>query len=83
MSQREFMIILAHTHACSVCRGRLLDNPASVLGNRSLTAAEKETLQHLKYEDYLTPDTLSRAAGITAGDLDAYQDSGVVRLRHL
>ena len=83
MSQREFMIVLAHTHACSACRGRLLDNPASVLGNRSLTAAEKETLQNLKYEDYLTPDILSRAAGITVGDLDAYQDSGVVRLRHL
>ena len=83
MSQREFMIVLAHTHVCSACRGRLLDKPASVLGNRSLTAAEKETLQNLKHEDYLTPDILSRAAGITVGDLDAYQDSGVVRLRHL
>jgi hypothetical protein len=83
MSQREFMIILAHTHACSACRGRLLDNPAAMLGNRALTSAEKETLQDLKYEDYLTPDTLCRAAGITVGDLDAYQDSGVVRLRHL
>ena len=59
MSQREFMIILAHTHACSACRGRLLDNPAAMLGNRALTSAEKETLQDLKYEDYLTPDTLS------------------------
>jgi hypothetical protein len=83
MSQREFMIVLAHTHACSACRGRLLDNPAATLSNRALTSAEKETLQGLKYEDYLTPDTLSRAAGITVGDLDAYQDSGVVRLRHL
>ena len=83
MSQREFMIVLAHTLACSVCRGRLLDNPASLLSSRSLTSAEKETLQGLKYEDYLTPDTLCRAAGITVGDLDAYQDSGVVRLRHL
>ena len=83
MSQREFMIILAHTHACSACRGRLLDNPSSLLGSRSLTSAEKETLQGLKHEDYLTPDTLSRAAGITVSDLDAYQDVGVVRLRHL
>jgi len=83
MSQREFMIVLAHTHACSACRGRLLDHPAATLGNRALTSAEKETLQGLQYEDYLTPDTLSRAAGITVGDLDAYQDSGVVRLRHL
>lgn len=83
MSQREFMIVLAHTHVCSVCRGRLLDNPVSVLGNRSLTAAEKETLQGLKHEDYLTPDTLCRATGIAVADLEAYQDSGVVRLRHL
>jgi hypothetical protein len=83
MSQREFMIVLAHTHACSACRGRLLDNPAAVLDNRALTSDEKETLQGLKYEDYLTPDTLSRAAGIMVDDLDAYQDVGVVRLRHL
>ena len=83
MSQREFMIVLAHTLACSVCRGRLLDNPASLLSSRSLTSAEKETLQGLKYEDYLTPDTLSRAAGISVGDLEVYQDMGVVRLRHL
>jgi hypothetical protein len=83
MSQREFMIVLAHTLACSVCRGRLLDNPASLLSSRSLTSAEKETLQSLKYENYLTPEALSRAAGIPASDLEAYQDEGVVRLRHL
>jgi hypothetical protein len=83
MSQREFMIVLAHTHVCSACRGRLLDNPASALNNRALTAAEKETLQGLKYEDYLTPDTLCRAAGIAVADLEVYQDMGVVRLRHM
>jgi hypothetical protein len=83
MSQREFMIVLAHTHACSACRGRLLDNPTAILNSRALTPVEKETLQSLKPEDFITPDTLSRAAGITVGDLDAYQDEGVVRLRHL
>jgi hypothetical protein len=83
MSQREFMIVLAHTLACSACRGRLLDNPASLLSSRSLTSTEKETLESLRYEDYLTPDTLSRAAGIPMSDLEAYQDEGVVRLRHL
>ena len=83
MSQREFMIVLAHSHVCSACRGRLLDNPASILSNRALTSAEKETLQGLKYENYLTPDALSRAAGVPVSDLDAYQDEGVVRLRHL
>jgi hypothetical protein len=83
MSQREFMIVLAHTLACSACRGRLLDNPSPLLGSRSLTSAEKETLQGLKYEDYLTPDTLSRAAGIPVSDLETYQNEGVVRLRHL
>jgi len=83
MSQREFMIVLAHTHVCSGCRGRMLDNPASMLSSRALTSAEKETLQGLKFEDYLTPNTLSRAAGLTAGELEAYQDTAVVRLRHL
>jgi len=83
MSQREFMIVLAHTHMCSACRGRLLDNSASILSNRALTSDEKETIQRLKFEDYLTPDTLSRAAGITVGDIEAYQDTAVVRLRHL
>ena len=83
MSQREFMIVLAHTHACTTCRGRLFDNPSALLSSRSLTSTEKETLLGLKYEDYLTPDALCRAAGVPARDLEAYQDEGVVRLRHL
>ena len=83
MSQREFMIVLAHTHVCSACRGHLLDNPAATLAGRPLTADEKKTLAELKFEDFLTPEALSRAAGITAADLDTYRDEAVVRLRHL
>jgi hypothetical protein len=83
MSQREFMIVLAHMHVCSACRGRLLDNPTAILSSRALTSDQKETLQYLKPEDFITPDTLSRAAGITVADLEAYQDEAVVRLRHL
>ena len=83
MSQREFMIVLAHMHVCTACRGRLLDDSTAILSKRALTSTEKETLQCLKREDFITPDTLSRAAGITVSDLDAFQDVGVVRLRHL
>jgi hypothetical protein len=83
MSQREFMIVLAHLHVCTVCRGRLLDTPTTILNSRALSPTEKEVLQGLKPADFLTPDTLSRAAGISVSDLDAYQDQGVVRLRHL
>jgi hypothetical protein len=83
MSQREFMIVLAHMHVCTACRGRLLDDPTAILSKRPLTPTEKETLQYLKREDFITPETLSRAAGISASDLEAYQDEGVVRLRHL
>jgi hypothetical protein len=83
MSQREFMIVLAHTHVCSACRGRLLDNPAALLSSRALTSDQKTTLQCLKPEDFITPDTLSRAAGVAMADLEAYQDEAVVRLRHL
>jgi len=83
MSQREFMIVLAHTHICTACRGRLLNNPTATLSYRALTPDQKEALQWLKPEDFITPDTLSRAAGIALADLEAYQDEAVVRLRHL
>ena len=60
-----------------------MDDPTAILSKRALTSTEKETLQSLKREDFITPDTLSRAAGIPVSDLEAYQDEGVVRLRHL
>ncbi|OQA43346.1 MAG: hypothetical protein BWY52_01895 [Chloroflexi bacterium ADurb.Bin325] len=83
MSQREFMIILAHTHICTACRTRLLEDPQGVLPGRPLSAEERERLAGLKFEDYLTPEALTRAVGVTVADLEAYRDQGVVRLRHL
>ncbi len=83
MSQREFMIVLAHAHVCSACRSRLLDNPSAVLASRSLTPAEQETLGRLKFEDFITPDLLAHAAGSSVAELDQYRDQPVVRLRHL
>lgn len=83
MSQREFLIVVAHTHVCTLCRGRLLADPDAVLAGRPLSAEEKERLSRLKFEDYLTPDTLTRVLGLKPAELDAYRDQGVVRLRHL
>ena len=83
MSQREFMIVLAHTHVCTLCRSRLLADAEAVLAGRPLTAAEKDRLSRLQFEDYLTPDTLTRAVGVSPAELEAYRDQGVVRLRHL
>ena len=83
MSQREFMIVLAHTETCGLCRARLLNDPAGVTATRSLTEAEKETLTGLKYEDFLTPDALSRAAHVLRADLERFSGEPVVRLRHL
>ncbi len=83
MSQREFMIVLAHTGNCGMCRGRLLDEPIAIFHGRSLSDAEKEVLSGLKFEDFLTPDSLSRAAHVTRADLERYSGEPVVRLRHL
>ncbi len=83
MSQREFMIILAHAHVCGGCRDKLLADPAATTIGRALSADEKWTLGNLKFEDFITPDTLARATGVTVGALDAYRDEPVVRLRHL
>lgn len=83
MSQREFMIVLAHAHVCGACRARLLADPAATTSGRPLTPAEKQALGNLKFEDFITPDTLARAAGIAVADLDAHRDEPVVRLRHL
>ncbi len=83
MSQREFMIILAHTHVCGMCRARLLADPVSALNSRPLTEGERSILGSLQFEHFITPDTLARAAGCTVADLDAFRDEPVVRLRHL
>lgn len=83
MSQREFMIVLAHAHVCTACRGQLLARGVAALTSRPLTNMEKDTLTALKFDDFVTPETLSRAAGVTMSDLDAYRDEPVVRLRHL
>jgi hypothetical protein len=77
------MIIIAHTHACAPCRTRLLNDPGAALAGHSLTDDEKTILSELKTESYLTPDALTRATGITGAELEAYQDEGVVRLRHI
>jgi hypothetical protein len=76
MSQREFMIVLAHMGNCGMCRSRLLNDPAAVFTGRSLTESEREILSGLKFEDFLTPDSLARAAHVM-------RDEPVVRLRHL
>jgi hypothetical protein len=83
MSQREFMIVLAHTGNCGMCRAKLLDDPAGVMASRSLTEEEKTVLAGLKYEDFLTPETLARAAKVGRGELERYGAEPVVRLRHL
>ncbi len=83
MSRREFLIVLAHTHNCGMCRAKLLADPAGVMAKRSLTELERELLQGLKYEDFITPETLSRAAQVERAELEAFSGEAVVRLRHL
>lgn len=83
MSQREFMIILAHTHNCGACRSRLLADPAALLARRSLSEAERGSLEGLKSEDFLTPNTLARAAHVSRSELESFSGEAVVRLRHI
>jgi hypothetical protein len=83
MSQREFMIVLAHTANCGMCRSRLLDDAVHVFTGRSLTEGEKELLAGLKFEDFLTPEILSRAVHVPREELERFSAEPVVRLRHL
>lgn len=83
MSRREFMIILAHSHNCGMCRAKLLANASDILASRSLTESERETLSGLHFEDFITPDGLARAANVTKADLEMFAGEPVVRLRHL
>ncbi len=83
MSQREFMIVLAHTGNCGMCRARLLSDAPAVFAGRSLSEGEKEILSRLKFEDFLTPDSLSRAAHVGRDELERFSGEPVVRLRHL
>lgn len=82
MSQREVLIVLAHALSCSVCRGRLLETPQTVLRGHALTDAEKETLSKLTGKDFVSADLLAGSTGTTKADLQTYADHAVVRLRH-
>ena len=83
MSHREFLIVLAHTHVCGMCRQRLLEDPAAATSGRSISEQEHAALTGLKFENYLSPDSLARAAGVTPAELEAFREEPVVRLRHL
>ncbi len=83
MSQRELLLVLAHAHGCHACLSRLLADPAAITRGRSLSQAEKDVLSQLKSEDFMTPELLSKAAGVTASQLEEYRDHPVTRLRHL
>ncbi len=39
-------------------------------------------LGELTSEDFLTPDRLAKAAGVTIAELAEYRDHPIVRLRH-
>ena len=82
MSQRELLLVLTHAQGCSACRGRLLADPISVTRSRALNEDEKEMLTRLKTADFVTPDTLARATGVTVSQLEEYQNHPVTRLRH-
>ena len=82
MSQKEYLIVLAHALSCVPCRSRLLAEPASILRGRSLTDDEKESLSNLSDKDFATTELLARGAGARVDDLRAYADHAVVRLRH-
>jgi hypothetical protein len=77
------MIVLAHMASCGMCRARLLDEPGRVFMGRSLTENERDVLSGLKFEDFLTPDNLSRAAHVSREELERFSAEPVVRLRHL
>ncbi len=76
------MIVLSHALACSSCRARLLEQPASVFSGRALTADEKEALAKLQSGDFVTPDLLARAIKTPVSELQSYSDHPVARLRH-
>jgi hypothetical protein len=83
MSHREYLIVIAHTHQCTRCRARLLDEPEAALGGRGLTSDERSALGGLAVEHFLTPDSLARATGVSLEELERFGDEPVVRLRHL
>jgi hypothetical protein len=82
VSQKEFLIVLAHASSCLSCRYKLLGDPGSVLRGRALTEEEREKLSHLSDQDFVTTELLARGAGTTPDELRAYADHAVVRLRH-
>jgi len=82
MSQRELLIVIAHANQCDMCRSQLLTEPDRVFSGRALTEDERETLKKLSRDDFVTPDLLAKAAGLTSEVLVSYQDNPIVRLRH-
>ena len=66
-----------------MCRARLLGDAPAVLAAGRSPRTRKTVLSGLKYEDFLTPETLARAADVGRDELERYRGEPVVRLRHL
>jgi hypothetical protein len=59
-----------------------LSAPDRISRGRALTSEEIAMLGELTFEDFLTPDRLAKAAGVTIAELAEYRDHPIVRLRH-
>ena len=81
MSQREMLLVLAQRTSALPAEPPA-ERPRGPSRGRSLSDAEKDTLAGLKFEDFLTPELLARAAGCTVTEPDEYRDEPVVRFRH-
>jgi len=82
MSQREVLLVLAHAQQCERCRTRMLEEPDRILIGRALSQDESAMLGKLAAEDFLTPQTLAKAAGVPASSIAEYSNHPIVRLRH-
>jgi hypothetical protein len=60
----------------------MLSEPERVFVGRALTADEIASLARLSPDDFITPNKLASAAGVTSTALAEYQDHPIVRLRH-
>ena len=83
MSQRELLLLLAHTQMCLTCRDRLLAAPQAALAGHNLGTAERELLYQLKEADFFTPERLAAATGVKTAEINEYSNHPIVRLRHL
>jgi len=79
----DYALIIGHVWRCTACRDALLTSPETTWIGYKLSDQERERIQDMDSDDFLTATRLAEVTGLSTDELYAAIDHPRARLRHL